>query len=209
MKDKTGVILAGVAAFSSGTAAAAEMVDELIANLKNKDDKVRGPAWQGAAPLGAPAVKPVAAVMADPDFETARCAKRALWKIVRHAGRPGAAKEAAAVEKELAPLLADGPAAVRREALWMLSEIGGDDSVAPMAALLSNPELREDARCALLRIPGKKSTAALKKAFADAPEEFKYALADSLRLRGEKVAGYPSKKLTPVKQTTVGAPKSG
>ena len=140
----------------------------------------------------------------DADFEISRCAKRALYKIVRHAGRPGASKEAQAVEKELIPLLQSSAVPVRREVLWMLSEIGGDDAIAPMAALLTDKEVREDARCALMRLPGTKATAALKSAFDSAPEEFKFALAESLRVRGEKVTGYPSQKLVPTRATTAG-----
>ena len=44
---------------------------------------------------------------------------------------------------------------------------------------------------------------ALKSAFPAAPEEFKFALADSLRQRGQTVSGYPSRKLVPVKQTSL------
>jgi HEAT repeat protein len=142
--------------------------------------------------------------MTDADFEISRSAKRALYKIVRHAGRPGAKKEAQAVEKELIPLLQSAAVSVRREVLWMLSEIGGDDAVAPMAALLTDKEVREDARCALMRLPGRKVTAALKSAFGSGPEEFKSSLAESLRARGEKVTGYPSQKLVPTRSTTVG-----
>lgn len=200
-KIKPTIALAAAAAAVGNVAYAGESiaVDDLIARIKNTDDKVRGPAWQGAGPVGAPAVKPLAAVMTDPDFEISRSAKRGLYKIVRHAGRPGAKKEAQAVEKELIPLLQDSAVPVRREVLWMLSEIGGDDAVAPMAALLTDKEVREDARCALMRLPGRKTTAALKSAFGSAPEEFKSALAESLRARGEKVRGYPSQKLVPAR----------
>jgi len=209
-ESKTIVLAAGAAATLTTTGAAAEAasVDEFIAKIKSADDKVRGPAWQGAAPYGAAAIKPLAEVMADPNPEIARSARRAIEVIVRHAGRPGAKKEAQAVEKELIPLLKSELVTVRREALWTLSEIGGDEAVAPMAALLTDVEAREDARCALLRIPGRKSSAALKSAFGQAPEEFKYALADALRIRGEKVDGYPSRKLVPVKPTSVGQPKT-
>lgn len=181
-------------------------VVDLIANLKSTEDAVRGPAWQGAGPAGAPAVKPLAALMTDADFEVCRAAKRALYQIVRHAGRPGAASEAKAVEAELIPLLKSDAVPVRREVLWMLSEIGGDDAVAPMAALLSDQEVREDSRCALMRLPGKKPAAALKAAFDSAPEDFKHALAEALRKLGEKVEGYPSQKLVPVKTTAVALP---
>jgi HEAT repeat protein len=203
-------IAAAAAAALAGASHAAEAasLDELIARIKSTDDKVRGPAWQGAAPYGAPAVKPLAEVMIDPHFEVARSARRALEVIVRHAGRPGARKEAQAVEKALIPLLQSEALAVRRAALWMLSEIGGNDAVPAMASLLADKDAREDARCALLRMPGRRATSALKSAFAAAPEEFKFALADALRQRGEKVEGYPSRKLVPTRQTTVAQPKT-
>jgi hypothetical protein len=137
--------------------------------------------------------------MANPDFEIARAAKRALWQVVHYAGRPGAGAEATAVADALLPLLKTAPNAVRRELLWMLSEIAGESAVPGMAALLGDAELREDARCSLQRIPGTAAVAALKQALGSAPEEFKYALAESLRARGEKVDGYPSRKLVPTR----------
>jgi HEAT repeat protein len=188
---------------SASPAAEAASVEELIANIKNPDDRVRGPAWQGAAPYGAPAVKPLAAVMSDPNFEVARAAKRGLYKIVRHAGRPGAEAEAKAVTTELIALLPKSETVVRREAVWMLSEIGGEEAIGPMAALLTDKEVREDARCALVRMPGDKATAALQSALSAASDDFKPALADGLRARGVKVEGIPSRKLTPTKQTNV------
>jgi len=192
-------------AASIGNAADSTAVSELIARIRSKDDAVRGPAWQGAGPVGAPAVGPLADVMSDPDFEIARSARRAIERIVRHAGRPGADTERKAVQEELVKLLKHSNVNVRRLAAWMLSEIGDDNAVAPMAELLADVEAREDARCALTRIPGDKATNALRKAIETAPEEFKFALADSLRARGEKVSGYPTRKLVPTKQTTVKA----
>ncbi len=174
-------------------------VEELLARIQSTDDKVRGPAWQGAGPAGASAIKPLAALMIHADFEVARSAKRALYKIVRHAGRPGAEAEAKAVASELIRLLSNSAVNVRREALWMLSEIGDDTAVAPMAALLADPAARDDARCALLRLQGPRVIAAFKSALANSPEDFKFALADSLRQLGEPVEGYPSRKLVPTR----------
>ena len=85
----------------------------------------------------------------------------------------------------------------------MLSEIGGDESVDPLAGLLENQELREDAKAALQRIPGEKSLQALKSALASVPEDFQLSVAQSLRQRGEKVAGLPCVKLKPTKKTKV------
>lgn len=199
---KTASLVAAAAAVITETthAADAAAVSELIEKIKSPDDKVRGPAWQAAAPLGAPAIKPLAEVaLSGAEMEVTRAAKRAMWKIVRHASRPKADKEQAAVEAALLPLLASGEPNVRREFVWMLSEIGGNDSVAPLAALLADKDLREDARAALQRIPGRKSLAALKSALKTAPEDYRPAIAVSLRARGETVKEYPSQKLVPTR----------
>jgi len=179
-------------------------VDGLIAGIKSSSAEVRTEAWQSAGKAGAPAVKPLAKVMTDDDLEVARAAKRALWQIVRYTGRPGANLERRAVETELVGLLGDDqPVAVRREVLWMLSEIGARRSIEAIAGLLKNEDLREDARMALERIPNRRSLAALKAGFEAAPEDFKPNIAQSLRKRGEEVAGYPCQKLVPTKKTDV------
>jgi HEAT repeat protein len=199
MTTKRAVPFAVALAATTTSTLAAASVDDLVNRIRSEDDDIRGEAWQNAGPAGAPAIKPLAALMTDPHFEIARSARRAIWNIVHHAGRPKAGREATAVEKELIALL-DHPALhVRREVLWMLSEIAGNDAVQPMARFLTDPELREDARCALQRIPGKASLSALQRAMKTVPEDFRYALAESLRARGEKVSGYPSRKLVPTK----------
>jgi len=190
----------------SGTARAArkKAVEELMAGIRDENDKVRAETWLGAGEVGAPAVKPLARVMTDKDFEVARAAKRGLWKIVRHVGRPKAGNERRAVVGELVELLDDEqPVPVRREVLWMLSEIGTRKSIKPIAALLSNKALREDARMVLQRIPSKNALAALRAGFKAAPEDFKLNIAQSLRQRGVEVSGYPCVKLVPTKKTNV------
>jgi len=178
-------------------------VNKLIADIQSGDDSVRGAAWQGAAPLGAPAVNPLAGVMANQNFEIARAARRALWKIVHYAARPKAEKERKAVQMELVFLLQTTPVSVRREILWMLSEIGDSHAVGPIAIWLRDDAVREDARCSLERIPDSKATHVLEDALKTAPEDFRPALANALRARGRKVKGYPSQKLVPSKQTAV------
>jgi len=170
---------------------------------RNRDPRVAG---ADAVPIGlAEMVKPLAAALAGADLDAARTALRALRRLVSEAGRPGADDDRAAVVWALMPYLAkDKPPALRREALWLLADIAGDEAVDAVAALLAEPELREDARMALDHIPGQKSLAALKAALAAAPEDFKPNVADSLRRRGVAVDGYPSAKLVPVKTTNVG-----
>src|SRR3990172_8173704 len=183
-------------------AARTKAVTDLIEKIKDSNLEVRTKAWLGAGEVGWPAVPALAEVMADENLEVARAAKRALWKIVRHAGRPGADEERQSVAAHLSRLLADDrPVAVRREALWMLSEIGEKELIKPIAGLLTNKELREDARMVLERIGDKASVAALEAGFKTAPEEFKLNLAQSIRKRGKKVRGYECIKLVPTKQT--------
>jgi HEAT repeat protein len=169
----------------------------LVEKIKNSDETVRGPAWQSAAQFGPPAIQPLSTLLTDQDFEAARAGKRAIWSIVHHVGRPGAEPERHAAVAELLPLLKHPEPPVRREALWMLSEIGGDDAVPEVAALLADPQVHDDARAALERIPGKKSLAALQSGLKTAPEAFRPALAQALRVRGVKVPGYPSQNLVP------------
>lgn len=188
-------------------AAAGEAVPALIEAIRSPDDKTRGEAWQGAASAGPGAIQALANLMADPQVEVARAARRALERIVRHCGRPGAKAERAAAQAELIALLKANTPVVRKEAVWMLSEIGDAQAVPAMGALLADPEVGEDARCAMLRMPAKAALKAFRGAWKTANEDFRPALAESLRQLGDKVEGYPSAKLVPNRQTTVGKAK--
>jgi len=207
MNNSKKVFLAAAAAgVMPGVAGAArkKAVEELMAGIRDDSAEVRTDAWQSAGEVGAAAVKPLARVMSNKELEVARAAKRGLWKIVRHSGRPGAGNEKRAVLGKLVELLGDEqPVPVRREVLWMLSEIGTRRSIKPIAALLSNKELREDARMVLQRIPSRRAIAALKAGLQSCPEDFKLNIAQSLRQRGVKVRGYPCVKLVPTKKTNV------
>lgn len=200
--EKASAIAASAAVATTAQTAHAQAAADLITKIKSTDAAVRTDAWQSAAAIGAPAIKPLAATMLDPDLEVARAAKRGLWKIVHTVGRPGADADRKAVVAELIPSL-KSEVPVRREILWMLSEIGSDESVQSIASLLADKDVRDAACAALQRIPTDKSLAVLKAALETAPEEFRFAIADSLRDRGVAVQGYPSRKLTPNKQTTV------
>jgi hypothetical protein len=182
-------------------------LDELISQVKSDNPDTRTAAWQGAGQVGAPAVKPLAKLVADGPLEVGRAAKRAMFKIVRTVGAPEGKKEDKdAVVNELAGLLGDDqPVAVRRDVLWMLSEIACCPTADKVARLLENKELREDARCCLQRVPGPASLAALKAALEAVPDDFKPAVAAALRVRGEQVSleKYPDQKLVPAKKTGV------
>jgi hypothetical protein len=183
-------------------------VDNLIAKIKDKSDKVRAEGWLSAAKVGAAAIKPLAAVTTsgDSDLEVARAAKRALWQIVHDFGRIDAEDQRKAILDELQALLTDDwPDAFRRDVLWMLSEIGDDSSVAPIAAVLKSRELLDDARCALQRIPGQASLDALKDALENVPKGYKNDIAHALRVRGVELGleKYPQENLIPTKQADI------
>lgn len=150
------------------------------------------------------AVAQMAEMMKSEEPEVKRAGKRQLWEMVRHVGRPGNAEQAQALTDALAKLLAsDETAAVKREALWAVSELGGNECVDPVAALLADQDVREDACMALERLPGEKPIAALKAALKTVPEEFVINVAHSLRARGIPVDGPPCQKLEPTKQTGI------
>ena len=179
-------------------------LDVLIERIQSKDDAVRAPARDGAGAVGAKAVLPLAKVAADGELEIARAAGRAMQNIVYHAGRPGAEDEAKAVAAELLRLLGDSqPLQLRRDVLWMIWQIAGEEAVQPVAALLANADLREDARMALERLPGDKATAALQAALVTASGAEKSALAHSLGVRGVPTPGVPDLRLIPTKKTSV------
>lgn len=160
----------------------------------------RRPSWSAVETMD---ISPLAWTMGTGDQRVSRKAKRTMLLIVRSAGRPGADARRRKVAADLAGLCRNEklPTNVKRDILWMLSEVADEDAVDVVAKLLSNTALREDARMVLERIPGEKSLAVLKTAMADASDDFKPNLAQSLRKRGVKVSGWPCQKLTPVKQT--------
>ena len=179
-------------------------LEKLIEQIQSTDDALRAAARDNAGPVGARAVLPLAKLAAGGELEIARAAQRAIQNIVYYAGRPGAEGEAKAVAAELLKLLGDSqPLQLRRDVLWLTWQIAGEEAVAPVAALLANAELREDARMALERLPGEKATAALQAALATAAAADKPALAHSLRVRGVETPGVPDLRLKPTKKTAV------
>jgi hypothetical protein len=179
-------------------------VEKLVEEIKSDDADRRTRAWLRASEVGAAALAELANVMETGELEVSRCAKKGMWKIARAAGAPGAPNKTATIEALLELLDPGRAVAVRREVLWMLSEIAGDNAVEPIAALLKDEELQQDACMVLQRIPGKAAIQALQAGFdMGVAEKFKYCLAQSLRARGVEVSGYPSQKLVPDRPTKV------
>ena len=189
------------------TDAAGNAVTELIGKLKAENDESRTQAWFQCGPLGVRAIPPLAALWADAavGLEVRRAARRALAQIVRYAARPEAGEEKRAVLTALRRLVeGDGPPQMRRELLWLLSEIAGEESLSALRQLLTKEAVREEACMALERIPGNRSLKALEGALAQAPADFKPVLAAALARRGREVRGVPTRRLVPAAQTRVG-----
>ncbi len=182
-------------------------LEMLIEQIQSEDANVRAAARDNAGQVGAAAIGPLAEIATDTDpakFEIARAANRAMQNVVYHAGRPGASDEAKAVSAELIKLIsAEPPLQFRRDVMWMTWQIAGSEAVPPVAALLGNADLREDARMCLEGLPAAEALAALQAGLEAAPDDFKPAVAHSLRKRGVEVRDVPDLRLVPTKQTSV------
>ncbi len=207
---------------------------ELLERIKSRDPNERTAAWQSAGKIGASAILALAEVIVEANtavdrlkaegkndelgqpLEVARAARRAIWQIVRTVGAPGKPTEdKRAVEAELIRLIRpEYPRELRREAVWMLSEIGGDASILAITDIPNIVEdagkdgvggLREDARCCVQRIGTPLAIETLTLGMELSKDDFRFALAESLRALGLPVdpEKYPSKKLVPTKETQV------
>lgn len=175
-------------------------VKELIEQVRNAEESERQKALEGARTAGPQAVEPLAEAMSSDRPEVARAANRALWNLVRAQGALGAQGRQETGAKLVSLLGPETSTEVRREILWMISELcDTNQAVRSVAAVLEDPVLKEDARTVLERLPGKPAVDALKAGFVSADHDFKYALAASLRKRGVRVKGYPSQRLLPTR----------
>jgi HEAT repeat protein len=173
-------------------------LEELVRGIRSGKPEVRTRAWQQAGTVGAPAVKPLARLCTEQNLQVRRAAKRGLEAIVPTVGAPEVQPAKSAVIRELLALLADNqPIALRRDILWLLSEIGSGESVEPITMLLGHRVLREDARMVLERIQPEESLTSLRNALGSVPEHFRLNIAQSLRARPEAVdpEKYPCQKL--------------
>lgn len=170
----------------------AQDVNALLEQLQSPDANTRQAAVEGLAKVGATAVPQLFKLMGGENPTAALWAKKAVTAMAHHAARPGAEKERRAMAAALvAQAKSDANADVRSFAVEMLSFVGKGDVVPALAALLKEKDLREMARWALERIPGRRATEAIAKAVASADVEFKVALIKTLGARGD-VAAVPT-----------------
>ena len=159
-------------------------VQAFLVKIKSEDANERIAAIKQAPEMGADAVLPLGEMMGGNNPAASKAAGEALLRIAHHSGRPGAARESKAVASRLLRLTEkDQPRGVRAGALHLLGFVAGDDHVDRIARLLSDTDVREEARQALQRIPGRKVDKALRQALRNSPGDFAPALELALKSR--------------------------
>jgi HEAT repeat protein len=168
---------------SGGVIMSQNDLNRFLSDLQSQDLKVRQRAWQSAGPLGAPAVEPLAKLLTAPNKGVARAAGFALEKVAHYAARPGSRDRRSVANELVKAARPPYPLTTRRQALVWLGFIAEGSSVPELAKLLSDADVREEARMALERIPGSESLNALKAAMRTADSSFKQALEQSIQNR--------------------------
>jgi hypothetical protein len=167
------------------------MIDaqKFLNDLKSSDKDVRFAAWRKAGEAAASTIPELGRLMGGSDPGVAKAAKEALTMMAHSVGKEASAPNRAAVAQGLIGLAQGaGPVAVRAHALWLLSHIGGDESVPVAAKLLTDAALREEAAFCLERIPGAVSDKALMTAYKGVPDDFKPRILYALGHRRVKEA---------------------
>ena len=158
---------------------------DLLDRLQSPDANVRLKAWQNAGPAGAAAIPGLGDLMASPDKSVAKCAHGTLEVIAHYAAKSGSGSPTAHSVTANLLKLADStrPRMVRADAITLVGVVGDGRAVPTLAKLLSDKDVREDARMALERIPGSASLNALKKASQTVPDDYKPSINQSLHTR--------------------------
>jgi len=171
---------------ATGQVSTASDVRMLIPQLGAKDQPARYAAKSGLIGIGAEAVAPLMPVVATGDAATAGEARDVvLWIAQRWAGTP----QAPGIEKVVIGFAAaSNSAEVRALAARMLGLMGDARATGVLTAMLREPALREEARVALMQIPGPEATQALVAMLRGAPGESGADIALALGARGDKAA---------------------
>ena len=181
----TAVLLLGRVSF-------AEDLGAFLDGIRSPDHGVRMKARLSAPGHGASAVAELGKILVGPDREPSITASHALTLIVHHAGRPGAEKERGPVLRELGKLVeGSSNSYLRREALWLMGFIGGDEGsvkVAEKCLWDEDEHVAEIARLVLERMPGRFAHHAVMAAIGKADEELRADLLFTLAKRGDREA---------------------
>lgn len=139
---------------------------QFLESIRSKDAETRFTAWRGAGEQDPENIAELAKLADDSNPGVAKAAREAITTLVHSVGQDESSPKRQQIVAQLI-------AVPNGHTLRMLSLIGGDECVAPVAKFLKDPALREEAIFCLERVPGKPSAGALMTAFYNAPEDFK------------------------------------
>lgn len=149
---------------------------DFLTDIQSQDKDVRFAAWRSAGAQEARVVPELARIAAKSSPGVTKAALEAMTTLTHSVGKSAPTDpKRLAVAKELVNVATSSATAlpVRAHALRLLSLVGGDESVAPVAKLLANADVREEAIFCLDRIPGDVSAKALVAAYGTVAPEFK------------------------------------
>jgi hypothetical protein len=158
----------------------------LLADILYGDSRARAEAIRRAPLAGTLSIAFLGRICRDGSPGAARAAWEAIQRIAFNATRPNApAIESESAQAALCRIAGDAqnPRALRTAALRLVGCIGQSASVKPVAAMLTAPDMREEARAALEQIPAAEAETALRSALRSAPADFRPALEQSLKNR--------------------------
>lgn len=183
-----GVLFVSVLLLALGSCATAppdESVGRFLQRIESEDADVRCATWQEAGRMDARAVAPLAELMCGEDREVARAAQHALTTlVVAHTRRPAHDLRRQAVTTAVAKVACgEYPFQVQREGIHLLSLIGGASAIEPLGGLLTDPDLNDEARMALQRIPGPRATGTLIEGLSRVDEPMRLRLIEALGRR--------------------------
>jgi hypothetical protein len=166
------------------SAAGAEDLDSFLKKISSADEGARRAAWEGAAVQGPKAIAPLVAVASGENRDAALAALRAVDCISHASAAPGNASRREAAQALAAAVLDEKvPARVKQHLLDLLGSVGEgdvDSVVSAVAKILSDTELRDQARKALERIPGEAAAKAIEAALPRATGEWLEVLIHTL-----------------------------
>jgi HEAT repeat protein len=179
----SGIFLAVLA----GSVCGEETLDDLVRALSGKEESSRVEARQHLASFGVEAIRPLIPLVDDENLAISKPACDVLMDIANEVSAPGRdAERREACELFMSMLAESQPERTRTYGLGLLSmTVPAGFDVAPIAALLRDPQYRETARVTLERIGSPEAVQALRACLRDADAGFTCALLNSLGMLGD------------------------
>ncbi len=155
---------------------------EVLRNLASNDAEVRMSALRQASALDENHLADILALISQDDYEVSKTAKSALKVIVTTVGASQEPTKRQKVTEKLIELLqGDLSTETKREVLRALALIPDETNVPCLADFLRQPDLAEDAKAALERIPSDSATKTLLDYLPNASLELQRSILGSLK----------------------------